>query len=344
MTRRIPAQTGRNIARMHYFVTGATGFIGGYVTSHLLAQGHSVTALVRSQAQARQLAEYGVRPQVGDLLDKESLRRGMRRTDGVFHLAAWHRLYGRRYAKVAEAVNVIGTRNVLEVMRDLRIERGVYTSGLLVHGNTRGKVVTESDVPSGRHSTVVGRTKWEAHYQVALPMIRNGLPLVIVMPGTVYGPGDTSRLGALLARHLRGRSPVVPTRTSFSWAHASDIGWGHLLAMERGRPGQTYVMCGPAHTMREVFTEAGRLVGKRRDPLPVPWIGVRAAAAALGLLRLPFPPLGPMAERARAIAGVTLLGDDGRARRELGFDPRLLDEGLPDTVRSLLEQLMDQVK
>jgi nucleoside-diphosphate-sugar epimerase len=303
-----------------------------------------VTALVRTQDQARAIAEYGVRPQVGDLLDRESVRRGMRRTDGVFHCAAWHRLAGRRYAKVAQAVNVIGTRNVLEIMRDLSIPRGVYTSGLLVHGNTRGQVVDEGDVYEGRHFSVVGRTKWEAHYRVALPMIRNGLPLTIVMPGVVYGPGDTSSLGAMLGRHLRGRVPVVPSKTAFCWAHASDVGWGHLMAMERGRPGQTYVMCGPAHTLTEVFGIAGRMIGRRRDPLPLPRPVLRAAASVLAVLRYPVPPLGAPAERLRSLAGVTQLGDDSRARRELGFDPRPLQEGLPDAVRALLEELMDEVK
>ncbi len=329
---------------MHYFVTGATGFVGGYVTSHLLAEGHTVTALVRTPEQARAIAAYGVRPQVGDLLERDSLRRGMRRADGVFHLAAWHRYRGRRMRKVAEAINVIGTRNVLEVMRDLQIPRGVYTSALEVFSDTRGEVVNESHVFDGHHRSVLAATKWEAHYRVAVPMIRSGLPLVIVMPGVVYGPGDTSQLGASLARYLRGRAPLVPTRSALCWAHASDVGWGHLLAMEQGRPGQTYIMSGPAHTVHEVFTRAGRMAGKRRDPVPVPASLLRAAASALGTVRWAVPPLGATAERFRALAGVTLLGDDTKARRELGWDPRPLDEGLSDAVRALLEDLMEEVK
>lgn len=329
---------------MHFFVTGATGFLGGYLTSHLLAEGHQVTALVRTGSQAKAIAAYGVRPQVGDLLDRESLRRGMRGTDGVFHAAGWHRYSGRRFRKVAAAVNVIGTRNVLESMRDLQIPRGVYTSDLAVFSDTRGTVVDESYRHGGRHRSVYARTKWEAHYRVALPMIQDGLPLTIVMPGVVYGPGDTSELGEALARFLRGRLPFVPTKAAFNWAHASDVAWGHLLAMERGRAGRTYIMGGPMHTVREVFDTASRLIGRRRDPIPVPAIMLRPVAAAARLLAWPLPMLSGPAERLRLAAGVTQLGDDRRARRELGFDPRPLAEGLPDAVRGLLEELMDEVK
>jgi nucleoside-diphosphate-sugar epimerase len=175
-------------------------------------------------------------------------------------------------------------------------------------------------------------------------MMRDGLPLSIVMPGVAYGPGDTGRLGARLARYLRGRSPAVPTRTAFCWAHVSDVAWGHLLAMERGRPGQTYILAGEPATLWEVFARAGRLIRRRQDPFPVPSVLLRPAAAALGVLQWPFPTLSAPAEWTRLLAGVTHLGDDTKARRELGFDPRSLEEGLPDTVRSLLEDLMEEVR
>jgi nucleoside-diphosphate-sugar epimerase len=233
---------------------------------------------------------------------------------------------------------------VLELMQLLQIPRGVYTSDLAVFSDTRGDVVDERHRFEGRHLSVYGRSKWEAHFRVAQPMMHAGLPLVIVMPGRVYGPGDTSQAGAALSRYLRGRGSLVPTRTAFNWAHASDVAWGHLLAMERGRPGWTYILGGPRHGVREVFTLAGRLAGKRREPFPVPARLLRPAAAGLRALSWPFPVLAGPAERLRLAAGVTQLADDSRARRELGFDPRQLSEGFPDTVRGLLEELMDEVR
>ena len=321
---------------MRYFVTGATGFIGGYVTSQLLANGHDVTVLVRTREQAQALTPYGVRPYLGDVLAKDSMRRGMARTDGVFHLAAATER-GTRHRRYQRAVNVEGTRNVLELMRDLHIPRGVFTSGLMVNGDTRGKAVDEGYLYEGRFLSAYDRSKWEAHHEVALPMIRRGLPLVIVMPGVVYGPRDMGSLGGTLARYVLGRVPAVPTRTAFCWGHVMDVAHGHILAMERGRRGATYIIGGPARRLRAVLNMAGVLVGKRRGPFPAPWWLLRPAAA---LLRGPgylVPPLRGAGERLGVLAGRTYLGDDSRARQELGFTPRLLEAGLPDTVRALLQ-------
>jgi dihydroflavonol-4-reductase len=323
---------------MHYFVTGATGFIGGYLTSRLLAEGHLVTALVRTPDQARALARYGVRPYIGDILDKESVRRAMRRAEGVFHLAAYVRV-GTSDRRRAEAVNVAGTRHVLEVMRDLRIPKGVHTSSLSVNGDTKGRLVDEAYRHDGRLPSAYQRTKWKAHYEVAVPMIRRGLPLVIALPGAVYGPGDHSDLARTIGSHLRGRLPVAPTRAAFCFAHVEDVAAGLLRAMEQGKPGESYILGGPAHPLLEVLQRAGRLAGKHPGPLPLPWWMLRPVAWGAQGLAFAVPPLRGAAERLRLGAGVTQLGSDAKARAELGFAPRSLDEGLPDTVRAILQDV-----
>jgi len=325
---------------VHYFVTGATGFVGRYLTALLLAEGHAVTTLVRTRDQARALAEYGVRPYLGEVADKESMRRGMRGADGVFHTAAWTKI-GSRDRKTAEAVNVQGTRNVLELIRELHIPRGVYTSTVSVFSDTRGQRFTEEHRYEGRHLTIYDRTKWEAHYEVAVPMMRRGLPLMIVQPGAVYGPGDDGDLARLLGAHLLGRFPFAPTVNAYSWAHVEDVATGHLLAMEQGRPGRSYLICGEAETLRNVMRLAGRLVGKSRGPLPFPGKALRPVAGVLRALGYVVPSLAARSERLRVGAGVTYLGDDTRARNELGFSPRSVAEGMPDAVRALLQGLFE---
>ncbi len=323
---------------MHYLVTGATGFIGGYLTSQLLAEGQLVTALVRTPEQARGLAPYGVRCYIGDVLDKASVRRAMQRVQGVFHLAAYVRV-GTSHRQWAEAVNVTGTRHVLEVMRELRVPKGVYTSTLAVNGDTKGRVVDESYQHDGRLPSIYQRTKWQAHHEVALPMMRRGLPLVVAMPGAVYGPGDHSDLAQTLAAHLQGRLPVAPTRTAFCWAHVEDVAVGLLGAMQRGKPGETYMLCGPAHELRDALSVAGRLAGKRGAPWPLPGRALLPAAWALRGLASVITPLRPAAEKLALGAGGTHLGTDAKARAELGFAPRSLEEGMPETVRALLQDL-----
>ena len=204
-----------------YFVTGATGFVGAEVAKQLLSRGHHVVVLVRDPAKASLLARLGAEVHAGDVTAPDTLREPMRGADGVFHVAAWYKTGQPRAAALAVAVNVDGTRHVLHAMRDLGIAKGVYTSTLAVNSDTRGSVVDETYRYRGPHLTVYDRTKWQAHYEVALPMMTAGLPLVIVQPGAVYGPGDTSALRGDLRR-----SPSPP-------AAARAVANGVLLGAHR---------------------------------------------------------------------------------------------------------------
>jgi dihydroflavonol-4-reductase len=316
-----------------YFVTGATGFIGGRLARQLVALGHEVVALVRSPNAAGDLAGAGVRLHPGDVTDRATLPGGMKNADGVFHVAGWYKL-GSRDTGAAERINVEGTRNVLETMRDLGVPRGVYTSTLAVFSDTHGKTPDETYHYAGKHLTEYDRTKWLAHYRVALPLIREGLPLVIVQPGIVYGRGDRSLVHDLFALLLSERLCSVPTGTTYCWAHVDDIARGHILAMERGVPGETYILSGPPCSLIEVLNLAARLAGVRPPPIHVPSALLRFAAHVLrpasALFELPsrFHP-----ETLRASSGVTYLGDDAKARRDLGFMTRSLEEGLRETCR-----------
>jgi nucleoside-diphosphate-sugar epimerase len=324
---------------VHYFVTGATGFLGGYVTAQLLEGGHAVTALVTDRDEARDIAEYGVRPHVGSLLDKESLRRGMRQVDGVFHLAGHRVAYGDR--KTAEAVNVTGTRHVLESVREHGVHRAVVTSTISVYSDTRGKSVDEGYRYTGTHLTDYDRIRAAAHYEVALPMIQKGLPAILLLPGAVYGPRDTSLMARVLTRYLLGRGRFVAAGTAYCWAHVEDVARAHLLAMQFGKPGEAYIVGGDPHRVREVLATAGRMVGRRLPPIPVPpWMVWPAATIARGAATL-IPALLPAADRLRVATGVTYLASDAKARAELGFAPRTLEEGLPDAIEWLLRDRFD---
>jgi nucleoside-diphosphate-sugar epimerase/N-acetylglutamate synthase-like GNAT family acetyltransferase len=319
---------------MKYFVTGATGFIGGRLVHQLRAAGHDVVALVRTPAKATDLAELGVSLHPGDITDKESMRAGMRGSDGVFHLAAWYRI-GARHGerRLAERINVDGTRNVLELMRELAIPKGVYTSTLAVFGDTEGWVGDESYRHTGPWLSEYDRTKWVTHYEIALPMIQAGLPLIIVQPGVVYGPGDPSVIGDLLRQYLRRRLPIRPHGAAFCWGHVDDTARGHVLAMEKGHPGETYIIAGPPHTLEEALEVAEEVTGIR-PPLLRPSAGLlRAMAAAASAVEhiVPLPPTYS-GETLRIAAGATYLGSSEKAQRELGFRTRTLETGLRETL------------
>jgi len=316
---------------MKYFLTGGTGFIGGRLARQLVQGGHQVVAVVRDPDKAPDLAELGVTLFRGDVTDKESLRRPMSGVDGVFHIAGWYKV-GVRDKRPGQLINVTGTRNVLELMQELGIAKGVYTSTLAINSDTRGRLVDESYRYHGPHVSEYDRTKWAAHYEVAEPMISAGLPLVIVMPGATYGPGDTSMVHTLLTQYLQRRLPVIPQQSAYCLAHVEDIARAHWLAMEKGVPGETYIIAGPRYTLVEIMKIAEEITGIPASPALPPRI-FKAMAVLAGLLEKVLPlPESYTGEGLRTIAGVTYTGDNSKARRELGYKPRPLIEGLRETI------------
>ena len=321
-----------------YFVTGATGFIGGEIVKQLIGRGHKVVALVRSPDKAGMLKALGVEIHAGDITDRETLKPPMTGVDGVFHVAAWYKTGIKE--PLADQINVDGTRNVLTTMRTLEIPRGVYTSTVAVFSDTRGAVPDETYRFDGNHLSQYDRTKWIAHYRVALPKIDEGLPLTIVMPGLVYGPGDTSGMRTALVDLLRKRLPMTPARTAFCWAHIEDTARGHIQAMEQGKPGETYIIAGPRHTFEEGFDLAAS-IARVRAPILHPGPTMMRAMAAVAELAERFATLPPAftPEALRVLAGTTYFGSNEKAVREIGFRARPLDEGMAQTLEHELRLL-----
>jgi nucleoside-diphosphate-sugar epimerase len=320
---------------MKYFVSGATGFVGSVLARKLCEQGHEVHASVRDPDKAKDLQALGIKLFQGDITNKESIWEAMQGVDGVFHVAGWYKI-GTKDKSDAERVNVQGTRNVLELMQELKIPKGVYTSTCAINSDTHGKVVDERYHFSGKHLSEYDRTKATAH-EIAKQFIAKGLPLVIVMPGLIYGPGDTSSLRASIIDHLNGQLPMIPAEAGNCPAHVEDVAQGHILAMEKGRVGEAYIISGDRYTLADAFKLASQITGKRAPVVaPAPMLKV------MSVLAKPFDRFLPPAytsEGMRVIAGVTYMGDNSKARRELGYDPRPFREGWEETVRHEMKLL-----
>ena len=323
---------------MTVFLTGATGFLGGVLARHLRAAGHEVRALVRSPDRAGVLAELGVSLHACDVTDKASLRAPMQGVDGVFHVAGWYKL-GVRDRAAAVGVNIDGTRNVLETMKELGIPRGVYTSTLAVNSDTGGRVVDESYRFNGRHVSLYDWTKHEAH-KIALRAISEGLPLVIVQPGLIYGPGDTSGVRTTWRQYLERKLPMIPSRSAYAWAHVDDEAHGHMLAMSHGEPGRSYFLAGPVHTLVEAMEIAQSITGIPAPRVRIPPAVLKSVAAVLNLIDpLVHLPATYSPESLRVLAGVTYLGTSARAKAELGWRARPLRDGLTETLRHEMQLL-----
>lgn len=318
---------------MRIFLTGATGFIGSVAARQLVAQGHEVVTIARSPEKAGDLARLGVKIHKGDITEKESLRVPMTGADALIHMAGWYKV-GTRDKSLGQQINVDGTRNVLEMMRDLGIPRGVYTSTLAVFSDTKGRLVDETYRYDGPHISEYDRTKWVAHYEVADPMIKAGLPLIIVQPGLVYGPGDTSSLRPNLIAYLKRQLPFMPLGTAFCWGHVEDTARAHWLALEKGKPGESYIIAGPMHPFADALRLAERITGIPAPRILVAPSVMRLMSGAMSLVERIVPlPETFTSESLRVTGGTTYIGNNEKAWRELGYEPRPLEDGLRETLR-----------
>ena len=326
---------------MKAFVTGGTGFIGSRLIKKLLEREYLVYALVRSQADADQLKEAGATPVFGDIDDPDSMIHAMQDCDLVFHLAGWYKL-GSLDWRQAEAINVQGTRNVLELAYQLQIPKIIYTSTIAIFSDTKGKIVDESDVAhKGPFLTVYDRTKWEAHYQVALPLIEKGAPIIIVMPGVVYGPGDHSLIGEMMRYYDLGLFAVLPgPELTLTFAHVDDVAEGHILAAERGKIGESYFLTGPILTLPEAARLWSQICGKREPFFHIPGRYLKPFAPIMEALGsfLPIPKI--LSHDAIAILEATYVANSEKARSELGWRPRGPQEGMIETFQWINEQKM----
>jgi len=317
---------------MRYAITGATGFVGGVLARQLRDSGHDVVALVRDPARAGALRDLGVELVPGDLDDSAALDRLCAGADGLFHVAGWYKL-GQRDPSVGVRVNVDGTRNALTAAQRNGVAKVVYTSTLAVNSDTEEQVPDEDYRFTGEHLSVYDRTKAEAH-DIALELHAQGLPVVIVQPGLVYGPGDTAQTGGFIAQVVAGKRPPVPNAGGVCWAHVEDVARGHVLAMDTGVPGESYMLAGPRATLAEGLQQVAAIAGTK-GPVLLPAGMVRFSAALMGALGrvVPLPP-DYAAETLRASLA-TYYGTPAKAERDLGWTARPLDEGLRDTVAAL---------
>jgi len=306
---------------MHTFVTGGTGFVGGAVVRRLLEAGHEVKALVRPGADTRQLDGLPVERVQGDLRDRESLRRGMDGCGWVFHVAALYSYWGHRWNDFYQA-NVEGTRQVLEVAREAGVERIVYTSSIAVLGVHQDRSPADEDTPSTLADRIgpYQRSKFLAE-EIAREFARQGLPVVIVNPAAPIGIGDhkPTPTGQIIVDFLKGRM-FGYVDTGLNVIDVEDVAAGHLLAAERGRVGERYILGGENLTLKQILDLLAEVSGRPQVRLRIPhWVAQGWSYVDVTLARL-HPRRTPAAtpDKVRLSRRYEFF-DPGKAVRELGL-------------------------
>ncbi len=301
-------------------VTGATGFVGWHVARKLIERGERVRALVRPPGRLRELDAEAI---PGDLRDPDSVRRAVAGCGVVYHIAADYRLWCPEPRELYES-NVGGTRNVLEAARAAGADRVVYTSTV----GCIGGFDEAAPVSIGRMHGPYKRSKLLAE-QAALEFARGGLPVVIVNPTAPVGDHDfkPTPTGRIILDFLRGRMPAY-IDTGLNFVDVADVAAGHLLACERGRPGERYILGRENLTLEQLFARLEKLSGvpapKRRIPYALAFAAGVVTTAWAGVTgREPKAPLDAvrMAREKKWVA-------HEKAASELGYSPGPVDRAL----------------
>jgi dihydroflavonol-4-reductase len=315
-------------------VTGASGFLGWHIARLLAERGHHVKALVRSEARLKEIEAESVS---GDLRDQASLERAVAGCGVVFHVAADYRLWTRDPDAMYQS-NVEGTRNLLEAARSAGVERVVYTSTVGCIGIPSGGIGDE-DSPVGLEDMTgpYKRTKFLAE-QVALGFARESFPVVIVNPTAPVGDHDwkPTPTGKMIVDFLAGKMPAF-LDTGLNVVDAADTALGHVLALERGRPGERYILGCRNMTLQQIFEELARISGRRAPKVRIPY----AVAYAAGVATTAWASITGHEPRAPLdavrMARKKMWVSTAKAERELGFRPGPAEQALGKAARWFVE-------
>ncbi len=322
-------------------VTGASGFIGSSVVRVLIARGVSVVALVEPGADASNLEGLDVEHIDVDVRDAEGVARAVRGCRAVFHVAALYRFWARD-PRLFYEINVGGTLNVMDGVRAAGVERMVYTSTVGTLGldaAPTGSAADERSYPDVSH--LFGsykRSKYVAEHEV-LRAAAQGLPVTIVMPTFPLGPRDRvpTPTGRLVLEYLDGRVPGF-VDTTLNVAHVDDVAEGHVLALERGDIGRSYILGGENYSLQHVLEVLAACTGLPEAKLRVPRslsLGVAHVSEFVEGRLMRRHPTVPI-EAAR-MSTTKMAFDDSRARKELGYAPRPAEQAVFDSARWFVE-------
>jgi dihydroflavonol-4-reductase len=323
---------------MRVLVTGATGFIGGNLARELRGRGYQVRALVRPGSNTLTIESTGVETAPGDILDEESVNRAVAGCRAVFHCAAAYTFWARDH-RATYRTNVDGTATVLEAARRAGVEKVVYTSSVATVGRAPGGLATE-DTPADPKGMVghYKKSKYQAE-QVALAMAARGMPVVVVNPTAPIGPWDVrpTPTGRLVLDFLRGRMPVY-VDTGMNVVDVADVAVGHILALEKGRCGERYLLGHRNMTLKELLGMLQDLTGRPAPRWKAPlWLALAAgyvdqAIEGAVLRREPVIPLEGL-----KVSRHPMYVECGKAVRELGLPQSPVEEALEKAVRWFTE-------
>lgn len=319
------------------FVTGGTGFIGANLIKALCEEGWRVTALHRKTSNVTYLKDFDIQLVEGSITDKPSLIKSIPEdTEVVFHVAGDTNQWSKRNARQT-AVNVDGTRHMIEVALEKGVQTFIHTSSISVWGPTKGIINEKTPQLGGTSWINYEKTKWQAE-QIALKGMDKGMKIVCMNLGAVVGPYDTKAYASFFYALRDGKLPGIPPAT-MPFVHVNDVVQAHLSAVEKGRNGHCYIIVGEHITMKAFITEVARLLGKNKLPPALPKFVLKTYArlAAFGaLFTAKAPALTP--EMAEVLTRNDFQFSNEKALKELNYKITPWQQGVEDCYTWLVKE------
>ena len=320
---------------MTTLVTGATGFLGSAIARELLSDGRKIKLLARDNADLQNIDGLDAEVVKGDLRDRESLKSAMKGCSTLYHAAAYYSLWDRD-KKLIYDINVQGTRNILETALELDLGRVVYTSTVGCIGLSEDHSPTNEDHPMDPStlSNDYKISKFQAE-KIALEMHGRGLPVVIVNPSTPIGPRDIkpTPTGKIVLDFLHGKMPAY-LDTGLNLIDVADCARGHILAEEKGKPGERYILGNKNMSLKEILLALEKITGIKAPSIKMPyWVAYAAGLACetLSDLVTQKPPAVPLA--GVKMAKYFMYFDSSKAIQELGLPQNPVENALNQSVQ-----------
>jgi len=327
---------------MNIFISGSTGFIGEKLCNKLADEGHTIHALYRSESKINKLKRTNIIPVKGDILDPESLYNGMQNCEVVFHTAAFTSVWTKNVYEIYR-LNVVGTSNIISAARKAGVKKVICTS-------TAG-VIGPSEDHEARSENSVKPLKFFNHYESSKALLEEiissctsyGPEIIMVNPTRVYGPGalnQSNSVTKMIRSYILGKWKIVPGngKSIGNYVYIDDVVAGHIKAMEKGKPGERYVLGGENVSYNEFFNILSGVSGKKHFLFKVP-VGILMTFSVLiftfSLLFNKPPMITP--SLVKKFNHNWIVSSD-KAQNAIGYSSRSLHDGIKETVAWLKDQ------
>lgn len=325
---------------MKYLVTGASGFLGSNLVKNLVRSNREVVALVRKTSNLRRLEDSitDIELRTASLQNYQSLLKAFEGIDGIFHLAANVRI-GSFKKKEIRRDNVVGCQNVFNAAIEKKISKVIYVSSISIFGSEIEDMVRENDIAAGKIMSTYGETKLVSYYTFK-NAYNKGLDITAVIPSNIFGPDDPN-FGPLFKNYVQKHLKIIAgnMNANMGMVHVDDVSKGMIFAMDKGNPGESYILNSTNISLRELLAAAEKITKIKAPGIKIPKTVIKSAAYLSEIAGRIIRQNMLLNRQSAELLFTTHPGfDSTKAKKELGWKPRDFDKAFTETLNWYLDK------